>query len=253
MDRHLSPQEVARRFGVSIKALRLYERHGLLTPQRSEAGWRVYGPGQLARLHQIIALKRMGLSLARIGEILGSADQLDDILAIQEQSLDRDSQRISHALMLVAAARAKLKRGQALSIDDLVNLNTETVMPSKPTKEEFKALVTPILARHLTPEQIAGMKARRAQLDEQWEILKPEAEAAMATGDPASPAARHVAERLRVIRRAVLGGDSNPDMAARLKAFKAEAMTDPGLAQVLTTTMTPEMADFLRKAVALLD
>lgn len=39
-DVHLSPSETARRFGVSVKALRLYERRGLLQPLRSEAGWR---------------------------------------------------------------------------------------------------------------------------------------------------------------------------------------------------------------------
>ena len=32
MDRHLSPAETAKRFGVSIKALRLYEPRGLLAP-----------------------------------------------------------------------------------------------------------------------------------------------------------------------------------------------------------------------------
>ena len=34
MDSHLSPAETAKRFGISIKALRLYEQHGLLN--RSE-------------------------------------------------------------------------------------------------------------------------------------------------------------------------------------------------------------------------
>ncbi len=66
MNRHLSPTETSERFGVSIKALRLYEQRGLLTPLRSQAGWRTYGPAQIARLHQILALKRFGLPLARI-------------------------------------------------------------------------------------------------------------------------------------------------------------------------------------------
>ena len=64
MDRHLSPTETARRFGVSIKALRLYEQRGLLTPLRSEAGWRTYGPDQIGRLHQVLTLKGLGLPLA---------------------------------------------------------------------------------------------------------------------------------------------------------------------------------------------
>ena len=76
---NLSPTEVARRFGVSIKALRLYERRGLLKPLRSEAGWRTYGPDQIARLHQILALKGLGLSLASIGQLLASADTLDAV------------------------------------------------------------------------------------------------------------------------------------------------------------------------------
>lgn len=125
---HLSPSETARRFGVSVKALRLYEQRGLLTPLRSEAGWRTYGPDQIARLHQILALKGLGLPLARIGELLAGADALETVLALQEQVLVQDSEQLVRALALVRAARAKLKAGQALSIDDLATLNQETVM-----------------------------------------------------------------------------------------------------------------------------
>lgn len=84
---NLSPTETAARFGISIKALRLYEQRGLLTPLRSEAGWRINGPDQIARLHQILALKRLGLSLASIGQLLRSADTLDGVLAMQNQAL----------------------------------------------------------------------------------------------------------------------------------------------------------------------
>src|SRR3954466_8473127 len=118
---NLSPTEAARRFGVTVKALRLYESRGLLTPLRSKAGWRTYGPDQIARLHQILALKRLGLSLARIGELLAGPDALEAVLALQEQVLARDSEQLTRALALVRAARAKLKAGQALSIDDLAD------------------------------------------------------------------------------------------------------------------------------------
>src|SRR3954470_19554934 len=94
---NLSPTETARRFGVSIKALRLYESRGLLAPLRSGAGWRTYGPDQIARLHQILTLKRLGLSLASIGQLLASADTLDGVLALQDQALIQESRRISRA------------------------------------------------------------------------------------------------------------------------------------------------------------
>src|SRR5687768_6017954 len=116
---NLSPTEAARRFGVTIKALRLYEDRGLLTPLRSKSGWRTYGPDQIARLHQILALKQLGLSLASIGQLMASADTLDTVLSLQDQAMIRESRRIARAQLLIRAARAKLKAGQALSIDDL--------------------------------------------------------------------------------------------------------------------------------------
>ena len=54
--RFLNPAEAARRLGVSAKALRLYEQRGLLTPARTEAGWRSYGPDEMARGAEIAAL-----------------------------------------------------------------------------------------------------------------------------------------------------------------------------------------------------
>jgi DNA-binding transcriptional MerR regulator len=148
----LSPTEVARRFGVSIKALRLYERRGLLKPLRSKAGWRTYGPEQIARLHQILALKNLGLPLASIGRVLASSDRLDAVLAMQDQALVRESLRITKALALVRAARGKLKSGQALSIDDLANLAKETSMASKLTRQTyFHPALVPHQHKYFTP------------------------------------------------------------------------------------------------------
>ena len=64
--------EVCRRTGLSARALRFYESRGLLSAQRSAAGQRRYGAAELARLHQITALKAAGFGLTRIGELLGT-------------------------------------------------------------------------------------------------------------------------------------------------------------------------------------
>ena len=42
---------------MSTKALRVYEQRGLLRPARTAAGWRAYGPQQMARLAEIVALR----------------------------------------------------------------------------------------------------------------------------------------------------------------------------------------------------
>jgi DNA-binding transcriptional MerR regulator len=253
MDRHLSPAETAKRFGISIKALRLYEQRSLLTPVRTSNGstgsaWRAYGPDQIARLHRILALKSLGLSLAQIAEVLESTDGLDPILAIQERKLVEDSGRLTRALALVRSARAKLASGLALSIDDLATLTKETVMPAKTDPETVKAMFAPVLARHFTQEEKNLMLERRKAYMPEWAALKADAEAALAAGDPASPLARRVAERFRAIGRAVTGDD--PDFMRKLKAFREEAMTDPQLAGQMI--VTPEMHIFLKEALALL-
>src|SRR4051794_37997908 len=62
----LNASEAARRLGVSVKALRLYEQRGLVTPIRSAAGWRAYGPNEMGRAAEIAALRGLGFSLAQV-------------------------------------------------------------------------------------------------------------------------------------------------------------------------------------------
>ena len=66
----LNPSEAAKRLGVSVKALRLYEQRGLITPIRTAAGWRAYGPDEMARAAEIAALRALGLSLAQVARVL---------------------------------------------------------------------------------------------------------------------------------------------------------------------------------------
>ena len=245
MDMHLSPAETARRFGVSIKALRLYEQRGLLAPARTTNGatgsaWRVYGPDQIARLHQIIALKRLGLSLAKIGEILGQANALAPVLALQEVVLEREGARLTRALALVRAARTKLGSGQALSIDDLANLTKETVMPAK------KALFEEVFARHFTQEERKTIRRNRAAAMDEWLALKPQLLAAMAAGDPTSPAARAVVRRCQALNRKVTGDDG--DLRARFQAFRADIAGNPEVSELMA--VTPDMADFIKRAAS---
>ena len=65
----LNPSAAARRLGVSAKALRLYEQHGLLTPSRTAAGWRAYGPAEMTRAAEIVSLRALGLSLAQVARV----------------------------------------------------------------------------------------------------------------------------------------------------------------------------------------
>ena len=249
---HLSPTETATRFGVSIKALRLYESRGLLKPLRTEAGWRTYGPDQIARLHQILALKRLGLPLARIATILAGTGSLDPVLELQERVLAREGDRLARALELVRAARAKLRNGQSLSVDDLATLTTETAMTGKATLEDMRDVLEPITQRHYTAADRAALAARpydQAEIGRQWMVLIEEAKVLMAAGDPASPAAQDLGRRWKALFEQFTGGDKA--IESKVNAVWRDAFADPVAAARLP--VSAEMFAFMDAALKAAD
>jgi DNA-binding transcriptional MerR regulator len=56
--------------GLGVQALRLYEKRGLLEPQRSTGGTRRYSEADLDRLRRIRDLLQEGLNLAGVGRVL---------------------------------------------------------------------------------------------------------------------------------------------------------------------------------------
>jgi len=257
MDCHLSPAETAKRFGISIKALRLYERHGLLQPLRRSNGstgaaWRVYGSDQLARLHQILALKSLGLSLGQIGELLVGEDAIDPILAIQERVLVKNGERIARALTLIRTARTKLASGAPLSIDDLANLTQETVMTTHSTAKELHEVLTPFIQKHLIPEDRGRLQewgADHQDISNTGKEILEEAKTLMASGDATSPEAMTLARRIVALRKQIMTSDTSPvpTLEPKFKAAMDDARSDPEASQKI------EVLGFIQKAVANLE
>ena len=106
-DKTYSIGERAEDFGVTSRALRLYEEEGLLDPQR-EGTRRIYNDRNRVRLRLILRGKRLGWSLSEIRESfdlydssLGEEAQLEwmlDKLAQRRQSLMEQSKDIENAL-----------------------------------------------------------------------------------------------------------------------------------------------------------
>ncbi|HEX5380333.1 MAG TPA: MerR family transcriptional regulator, partial [Phenylobacterium sp.] len=116
----LSPSEAARRLGVSAKALRLYEQRGLVAPVRTGAGWRAYGPDEMARAAEIASLRALGLSLAAVARVLaGDPQSLEPALAAHQASLEGQVRQLAGAVEKVRGLRADLARGQAPGAGDL--------------------------------------------------------------------------------------------------------------------------------------
>lgn len=125
MHHHLNPAEAARQLGVSPKALRLYEQRGLVTPARSAAGWRAYGPDEMARAAEIVALRGLGLSLADVARVLGGdTAALGLALAAHQGDLESRLRQLGSMIEQVRGLRDDLARGQQ---PDLVALNGPAV------------------------------------------------------------------------------------------------------------------------------
>lgn len=128
-DQWLTAAACAEQMGLSVRALRVYEQHGLVHPRRTGKDWRLYGPDDMARLNEILALKLLGLSLSRIAQLLeGKPADLTRTLTLQNEALHAIRDRADRGLLLIAALERKIADGEALTISDLTTLAKESTM-----------------------------------------------------------------------------------------------------------------------------
>jgi DNA-binding transcriptional MerR regulator len=119
----LNPSEAAKRLGVSAKALRLYEARGLIAPVRTAAGWRAYGPDEMARVAEIAALRELGLSLAQVARVLGGdSESLEPALAAHQAALEGRVHQLADAVDKVRRLRADLTDGRTPTPCELTRL-----------------------------------------------------------------------------------------------------------------------------------
>ncbi|AOI61667.1 MerR family transcriptional regulator [Burkholderia diffusa] len=62
--------ELARRTGISERMLRYYEQEGLLSPKRTDSGYRDYGSDEIDAAQRIRALSAAGLKISSIRLLL---------------------------------------------------------------------------------------------------------------------------------------------------------------------------------------
>lgn len=118
--RFLNASEAARALGVSAKALRLYEQRGLIEPVRTAAGWRAYGPQQMARAAEIAALRALGFSLAQVARVLqGDPQGLEPALAAHQAVLESRLRQLAGTIERVHALRDDLARGRTPTAGEL--------------------------------------------------------------------------------------------------------------------------------------
>lgn len=175
--------EVARRTGLTSRALRFYEARGLVAPLRTGSGRRCYGPNELERLNQIVALKRAGLTLAQIQRLASRRPpDLPRLIAAQLEALDVQAAELAEARTLLLAVKSRLDRGEPVDVATFCSLirTGDTAMDH----ESWKSITD----RYFTAEEQAEWAERMAEMpadfdqeaySRQWRDLSARIEAAL--------------------------------------------------------------------------
>ncbi len=185
--------DVARRTGLTSRALRFYEARGLLMPLRTASGRRHYGPAELERIHQILALKQAGLSLAQIQRLTTRRPlDLREMIAAQLDALEAQSREIAEARSLLANILSRIDRSEPIDVATFCSLirQGDKIM----TKDKWDAVTSRYFSEEQKAEFAQTMGGLPADFDQeaysaQWKELGGRIKAALPL-DPASAKAQ---------------------------------------------------------------
>jgi DNA-binding transcriptional MerR regulator len=173
--------ELAAAAGLTVRTLHHYDSIGLLQPSaRSDAGYRLYDRNDVARLHQIQALRGFGMSLADIGLYLDSPAGAP-LLVVERQLavLDRQIDEAARMRGQLQRLHAELAGGGQPDLSTwLDSLELMTMYERYFTQDELARL--PLYHDEAVKAQFKGL------VDEARELIRtrvaPESEAAAAFG-----------------------------------------------------------------------
>jgi DNA-binding transcriptional MerR regulator len=123
--------ELAREFGVTLRALRFYENKGLVTPRRDGSA-RIYSRVDRSRLAAILSGKKLGFTLTEIRAMISAEEGARDGEALKltaEKCLEQ-IHLLEKQQLNIKAALCELRRTHARLSAELVHLDRSTAVAS---------------------------------------------------------------------------------------------------------------------------
>ncbi|MCB9697014.1 MAG: MerR family transcriptional regulator [Alphaproteobacteria bacterium] len=116
--------EVAALTGVTVRTLHHYDEIGLVSPEeRTEAGYRLYGDQDLARLHDALFWRSLGFPLEEVRALLDDPDRdALEAMAAHRERLLAELGEVGARLAALDAAIARASAGRPWTDDDLTAL-----------------------------------------------------------------------------------------------------------------------------------
>lgn len=200
--------EIARRCGITVRALHHYEAIGLVVPWRTPAGHRVYADEHLGRLYRVLALRQLGMGLDEIAAFIeGEAGAPIGVLQRQIARLDASIRQQQALKIRLEAIARQLDRGETVGGEHFLDVME----------------VMKMVEQYYTEAQLAELAKRREALgddgmkaaEQAWQTLFADVRAAIDRDlDPASDEAKALAGRWQALIDAFTGG--NPGIARSL-------------------------------------
>ena len=187
--------EVARRTGLTSRALRFYEARGLVRPLRTASGRRHYGPAELERVHQIVTLKRAGLSLALIERLARrGAGVLAELVDAQIDALSEQSRQLADTRALLVAVKSRIERSEPIDVATFCSLIRSGDEMMTEQSEAWKAVTDRYMSEEARADFAKAMPQMGSELDQadyaaKWKDLGSRIKAALPI-DPAGDCAQ---------------------------------------------------------------
>lgn len=197
--------ELARRTGLSVRALHHYDEIGLLSPSgRTEAGHRIYGADDVARLQRIQSLKALGFGLEEVRDLL-DRDKFS-ALEVIELHISRLKENIELQRKLcgwLEAVAARVRSEEEIPVKEFVETAMEVIEMSEKVNKYY------------SQEQLEYLGQRRREFGEErirrfeveWAEIIEKVRAEMEAGtDPSGEKVQRLAKRWMELVEAFTGG-----------------------------------------------
>lgn len=113
--------EVESLVGITKKNIRFYEAEGLLTPRRnSENGYRDYGEAEVEVLRRIKLLRKLGLPLEEIRQMLSGTHTVGDGMRRHLVTLEREQKNLEQSMELCRRLKDREEPLSALDAQGLL-------------------------------------------------------------------------------------------------------------------------------------
>lgn len=223
---NLTVGEVARRTGLTVRTLHHYDKIGLVQPSgRSESGYRLYNACDIERLHSVLSLKQLGLSLEDIGVALAG----EDIFPLE--MIDRQIIEVERAIEHFQALQENLKLLHDALVNNTGKDNTDALLAGVHLLATYQ--------RFLPGHGIRTLLGKWRQARPRWEPLAAAlARSQLAEAPVDMPEVQRLAQQWMNVAMAVFGGQLSTVLEwARMHRMAPDTAAHAGLDPALERVM----------------